>query len=402
MGRMNYNWGVDPTSSKLVLRVGMLIASTSVAGGGVSQAMRSLALALNRLPNISVEVFAPDDGRESLSFGTIPVRLAPMRGPGWFAYAPRLVSKMLERDLDVLHVHGLWMYISAAAQRWARATGRPYVVSPHGMLDPWALRHNGTRKKLARLLYEGANLENAACLHALCRAEADAIRLAGFHRPITIVPNGVDLPAAAAQPAPWRLRMPLDAKVCLFFGRVTPKKQVVQLIKAFARSSVRSNWHLVVVGPAEEGYERETRSAAADAPCRDRIHIVGPAYEEARSSAYASADLFILPSLSEGLPMAALEAFSHGLPALLSRQCNLPEAFEYGAALEIEPTEDGIASGLEHFFTANDGERVARGLNAVRLAREVFDWDAIAGRMADLYSQLKENRGVREPRESCS
>ena len=105
----------------------MLVGSTSVTAGGVSEAVHSLAAALGR------------DGR---SFGDIPVRLAKIRGPSSFAYAPHLVRQLLDADLDVLHVHGLWMYMSIAAWRWARATGRPYVVSPHGMLDPWALDNN--------------------------------------------------------------------------------------------------------------------------------------------------------------------------------------------------------------------------------------------------------------------
>jgi len=385
---MRFVPGIASPLPRPPLRVGMLIASTSPTGGGVGEAMRSLALALHHLPHVSVEIFAPDDGQARRDFDGIPVKLAPVRGPSWFAYAPRLVPEMLESDLDVLHVHGLWMYISAAARRWAKATGRPYVVSPHGMLDPWALRHNAPRKKLARLLYEDAHLENAACLHALCRAESDAIRLAGLHRAVAIIPNGVHLPAAKSRPAPWRLEMPREAKACLFLGRVTPKKQVVELIRAFARCSTRRDWHLVVVGPAQHEYEPDIRSAAADAPCRDRIHVVGPAYDEARASAYASADLFILPSLSEGLPMAALEAFGHGLPALLTPQCNLPEAFDYGAALEIEPTEHGIAAGLERMFTLSDSERTAMGMNGVRLVSNVFNWDAIARQMADLYTSL--------------
>ena len=86
--------------------------------------------------------------------------------------------------------------------------------------------------------------------------------------------------------------------------------------------------------------------------------------------------------------MAALEAFGHGLPALLTPQCNLPEAFDYGAALEIEPTEHGIAAGLERMFTLSDSERTAMGMNGVRLVSNVFNWDAIARQMADLYTSL--------------
>jgi poly(glycerol-phosphate) alpha-glucosyltransferase len=257
------------------------------------------------------------------------------------------------------------------------------------MLDPWALRNGAARKRLARLLYEDAHLGKAACLHALCQAEADAIRLAGIATPVAVVPNGVALPDRLAPRAPWRQDMREGAKVALFLGRVTPKKRVVELITGFAAATLGDDWHLVVVGPVDDAYRGAVEAAAAAPACRGRVHVVGAAYGEARLSAYAASDLFVLPSLSEGLPMAALEAFAHGIPALLTPQCNLPEAFACGAALPIDTTEDGIADGLRRFAAMVPEERLAMGLQAEHLATHTFDWDEIARQMAGLYLNLK-------------
>lgn len=385
---MDHDLQFAPVRSKSRVRVGMLVGSTSVTAGGVSEVVHSLALALGRRPEISLEVFAPDDGRGGRGYGDVPLHLVRTSGPSSFGYAPGLVSAMIAADLDVLHVHGLWMYISVAARRWARATGRPYMVSPHGMLDPWALGQGRVKKRLARLLYEDGHLRKAACLHALCLAEAHAFREAGVTAPISVLPNGVDLPAAAPDMPPWRSRMPGDAKVALFLGRVTPKKRVTALIGAFDRSAAGTPWQLVIVGPVDRAYRDEVGLAAAQAIHGDRIHIVGPAYGDDRAAAYASADLFVLPSISEGLPMAALEAFANGMPALLTPRCNLPEAAERGAAIEAAATEDGIAQGLRRFFEMTADERDAMGRNALRLAEDVFNWETVAERMADLYGRI--------------
>ena len=101
---------------------------------------------------------------------------------------------MLNADLDVLSVHGLWKYCSVGSQRWHRRTGRPYVVHPHGMLEPWALRNAMWKKRVAALLYENQHLHGAACLRALSEAEAESIRSYGLRNPICVIPNGVDLP----------------------------------------------------------------------------------------------------------------------------------------------------------------------------------------------------------------
>ena len=94
------------------------------------------------------------------------------------------------------------MYPSLASRRWSRRVCRPYLVSPHGMLDPWAVRHAAWKKRVAGWWFENAHLAGAACLHALTASEARAIRAYGLTNPICVVPNGVDLPRQTAFPRP--------------------------------------------------------------------------------------------------------------------------------------------------------------------------------------------------------
>lgn len=88
--------------------------------------------------------------------------------------------------------------------------------------------------------------------------------------------------------------------------------------------------------------------------------------------------------------MAALEAFASGLPALLTAQCNLPEGFAAGAALQISAHEEGIAEGLECLFAMDESERLLMSASARRLAISRFNWDTIALDMARLYRRMAE------------
>lgn len=370
------------------LRVGMLLGSVSEASGGVSEAVRALALALARIPQIAVDIFSlAEPERELRDFGDMPVHLARPLGPRSFGYAPDLPALLYRHPVDVLHVHGLWMYPSLAALQWSRRTGRRYLVSPHGMLDPWALANRAWKKRIARFLFEDAHLAGAWRLHALCAAERSAIEAAGVATPIVVLPNGVARPSRASSRAAWRTRLPADAKCLLFLGRVTPKKRVAELIRAWTRARrADSPWHLVIVGPADPAYGEELARLARQS--KGSVHLAGPAYGGARDLAYASADAFVLPSLSEGLPMAVLEAFAAGLPALLSSQCNLPEAYDYGCALEIRPDEQGIEDGLRRLFGLGAEATAAMEMSARRLVAERFDWDVIAAKFAALYSAM--------------
>lgn len=374
------------------VRIGMLAGSATTAFGGVSQAMQSLSRALAGRGNVDIEVFTlRRDAGATLDFGDIPVHVAPVIGPRGFGYAPELLAMLLRRDLDCLHVHGVWMYLSVAARRWHAATGRPYIVSPHGMLDEWAMQSRSLKKRAARLLYEDAHLGGAACLHALCESEQRSIRRLGFDAPIRVVPNGVDRLAETGLLPAWRQAYGANAKVLLFLGRVTPKKQLAELLEAWRQVSplaAATSWRLVIVGPADPGYGEALAAIVERAALADSVELAGPAYGEARAAAFRAADAFILPSLSEGLPMGALEALSCGLPALLTPQCNLPEAEAAGAAIGIAPDAEGIVAGLIRLFNMTPAARRAMGESGRRLIAERFDWNATAAAFEDIYWRI--------------
>ena len=127
-------------------------------------------------------------------------------GPRAFGYAPELSRALDAARLDLVHTHGLWMYPSvAAAWRWATRWKRPLVVSPHGMLEPWAVRNSAWKKRIAGWLFENRHLRRAACLHALNDAEYEAIRAYGLTNPVAVIPNGVDLPEPGGSPRAARV-----------------------------------------------------------------------------------------------------------------------------------------------------------------------------------------------------
>lgn len=385
-----HNPSTEPIRSGVDVRVGMLVGSISTSSGGVSEAVRSLSLALRRQPGVSVEIFSlGEPGGDNRDFGDIPLHLAQAIGPASFGFAPELDRLLLRHRIDVLHVHGLWMYPSIAARHWARCTRRSYMVSPHGMLDPWALNKSAWKKRLARMLFEDGHLKNAAILHALCDSERDSITATGIDTPVVVLPNGVDQPRPVVGQAQWRRELGLEAKILLFLGRVTPKKQVAELIRAWsAEREPGSPWHLVLAGPVDAAYRQTLAEIIEVNQVGMHVHMAGPVFGRDRDLAYASADAFVLPSLSEGLPMAALEAFAAGLPALLTPQCNLPEAFTARCALRMETDGASIRAGLRRLFDMDETERLAMGTRARRLASERFDWSTIAERFGALYSSL--------------
>lgn len=382
------------------LRVGMLVGST-IQSHGVMEVVKSLAHALERRGNVTVEVFSLEqDSDEKLDLGSIPIHVAPVVGPRGFNFAPDLVNMLMERDLDCVHVHGMWNYLSVAARKWHQMVQRPYIVSPHGMLDRWALHGAGMRQRVTRLLFEDAHFRSAAAVHALSPAEHRIIRAAGYDTPANVIPNGVEPAQMDGPAAPWLEDLGPDARILLFLGRIMPNKGLANLIRAWKLASPpekETGWHLVLAGTSEGDHVNELKALAEDLGVTGAVHFVGPAFKEQRSAAYRSADAFILPSVSETLPMTALEAFAFELPSLLTPQCNLPEAYARGAAIRIDPEADSIAAGLRKLFAMDPMERARMGRAAYDLADARFDWDLAAARFETLYTAVMAQARVETP-----
>jgi poly(glycerol-phosphate) alpha-glucosyltransferase len=375
------------------MRIGLLTGSLSREGGGVFSAMQGLSIAL-RSRGADVRVFGLADNAlndDRASWGDIPVHVAQIWGPRAFGYAHDLYHAIISSQLDVLHVLCPWMYPSVVCLRWARATRHPVIVSGNGSFDPWALANARWKKRIADSLYERRHLRRAACVHALCEAEALAMRHYGLDNPVCIIPNGVDLPEAAPSgeiKTPWRNSLPTDAKVLLFLGRLHPKKNVIALIDVWRdlqRTSAEcANWWLVIAGNDQIDYEAECKRHVSEMGA-SRVLFVGPQYTSAKDASFRNASAFVLPSLSEGLPMAVLEAWSYGLPVLMTPECNLPEGIKAGAAIQCTYDKDGIERGLLALFSMSDAERHHMGKAARRLVEQRYTWPGVAHDMASVY-----------------
>jgi poly(glycerol-phosphate) alpha-glucosyltransferase len=257
------------------------------------------------------------------------------------------------------------------------------------MLDTWAVRNSRWKKVIASVMYETRNLRGARCVHALCAAERDAIRHFGVQAPIAVVPNGVDLSIADGphELPGWMAAVPPDSQVLLFLGRIHPKKGLASFIQAFAacRSRRVARWHLVVAGWDQGGHQAELQALASACGVPERVHFVGPQFGSDKAASLAHAHAFVLPSHSEGLPMAVLEAWAFGKPVLMTDACNLPEGFSSGAAVRLPDDVGGMSRVTDEFVERDEAERVDIGVKGRQLAASRFGWESIADQMVAVY-----------------
>ncbi|RQR24895.1 glycosyltransferase [Burkholderia sp. Bp9143] len=378
-----------------VANVAVVTSSVSRNAGGLFDAVRGLVL---QLPDagISPHVFGLEDGHtqeDRAEWGAIPLTTSKPLGPKSIGFAPAMRQALLSSGAELVHTHGIWMHPSADVVAWRRRYGKPYLISPHGMLDRWILNRSKVKKWIALTGYERAHLREAACFHALSLEEARGIRAAGFEQPIAIIPNGVHMPKTEVRTKPSWWSDNLEGKrLLLYFGRLHPKKGLDNLLLAwkamFQDGTLDPRLVLIVGGWGDQAYIDQLHQIVEARGADYQVRFIGPQFGGAKQQTYAACHGLILPSFSEGLPMVPLEAWSVGVPCALTDACNLPEGFDAGAAFRIGADVDDIKQFLVKFGAADERTLSEIGERGRVMVAERFIWRSVAERMAAVYRWL--------------
>jgi glycosyltransferase involved in cell wall biosynthesis len=323
----------------------------------------------------------------------LPPRDVPAVHVTRFGYWPgvRKLSALAARvrDADLVHVHGLWAVSPSAAAIYARIANRPFVITPHGMLDRWSLRRSAGRKKVYAALIERANLNSAGAIHFFNEEERDEANDFGVRAPSFLLPNGVEFEAFADLPGREAFRevypQARDKKVVVFLGRIHPKKGLLLLVRALAQ--LAPEILLVIAGPDEIGHRAQVEALIASERVRDRVIFTGPVDESDKRRLLGGADLFVLPSHQEGDSVAVKEALAAGLPVVLTRNCHFPEVAREPAGLVIDPSVEELRRAIEK-LCADDAFRERLAANARPLIEREYRWDRLGLRLIRHYEEV--------------
>ncbi len=292
---------------------------------------------------------------------------------------------------DIVHIHGIWHFGSLAPFLIKNKVAK--VITIHGLLDRWAVNHHKWKKDLVSFLYQKKILSKADLIQINNEDEEENVTEYLGYRPknIVTIPNGIRLEEYQTLPSEGTFRVqfdiPEDRKMVLFMGRINIKKGLDLLLPAFANYlKVHDDALLILAGP-EDGYLTETRKFIADHQLSDRIRYVGMLTDTIKLAALADADLFVLPSYSEGFSIAVLEALAASTPALISDRIGFGEYVRrhdaaYLSPLTVEGVEEGLLAMLESETT-----RKRYAVNGRKMVEEHFDISQVARKMLAAYEQ---------------
>ncbi|HEX4265922.1 MAG TPA: glycosyltransferase [Verrucomicrobiae bacterium] len=308
--------------------------------------------------------------------------------PDFLYYSPALRerAKQLVASADVIHGHGLYVGTNYLLGSECRRQGRPLVYHTHGFLDPWILNRSRWKKRLVHWLFENANFQHARLWRALTTKEADQIRAQGIRGPVVVVPVGLDV---ASFNVPFQrgdeIETPLVPHLvnqrrfrAVFISRLHPKKGLDILLPAWAKlAAERREWELIIAGPDEGGYAATVDGLIREFALEDSVRRVGKISHASKVKLLKSADVFVLPSYSEGFTSAILEAMAASVPVVATRECNFPELFQNGGGWECDVNLDSLADSLREAVTASETERHQRGAAGRKLLERDYTWESV-------------------------
>jgi glycosyltransferase involved in cell wall biosynthesis len=369
--------------------------------GGVGPAAANLAAAVQKLSGLQTRQLAVcDAGEKECADGISPsvprVSLTGFRPMADIQLRPILTSAI--KNSSLCHVHGMWLPHTLAARQIAAEQGKPVISSVHAMLAPRQLKHKGYKKRPYSWLFERPSLARSNCLRALTENEAAEYRDFGLTNPIAIVPIGIGR-LSRTDTASLLSRFPqlCGKRIVLFLSRVHHLKGVLNLIESWKSVAAKhSDAHLLVVGGDYAGTLVRANELVSQYALEDSVTFAGVVTYSEKLQALSLAKYFCLPSYSEGLSAAVLEALSIGLPVIITPACNVDGVAGYGAGYVTSNGPLELAETLSQALAAPTAAWEHMSSAAVSLARTKYDWSVIGKTMLSVYEWL-----LGQPKPSC-
>lgn len=388
--------------AELPIRILHVIASIAARTGGPAKAALDMAAAVAARGH-EVAIYTTDrelseDERRRYA-GTsridgVSLHVFPQQAPAVFGTSWPLARALASAipKADVVHLHSLYLFHDWAAARLCRRAGVPYLVRPHGTLDPYIWRRHRARKAVLEFLFQNRVLRDAAAIHYTADDEMRLAEPYAQGAKGVVVPNGLDLSQYAELPPRGGFRAQHreigNRRIVLFLSRLNFKKGLDVLIPAFARAARRyDDLHLVLAGP-DDGERANAEASVAAEGIGARTTFVGMLDHQAKLACFRDAAMFVLPSYSENFGIAIVEALACGVPVAISDKVNIWREIEAaGAGVVAPPTVDDVTRQIET-LAADPGRAAAMGERGPALVRDKFAWPRIAQTLEDVYRSV--------------
>jgi glycosyltransferase involved in cell wall biosynthesis len=296
-------------------------------------------------------------------------------------------------SIDLVHFHLIWFYDKNIIAAALKKAGIRFIITTHGT---YSTRHAYTGKRLlAKWMFELDYLNQATEIHVVNREEGTGLQKYGYIGSSFVAHNGIDLEEIPCQRRKdFFADKPYHDKVRLIWvGVLREDKNLSSLIQAVAMlpDGLREQFVCVLVGPDYRGNAERYMMLARELGCANNFDYIGPLYDREKYDAIESADIYVMPSFTEGFSMSLLDAMACAKPSLLTSGCSMNYFHNFKFFLRCEPYAQDIARGIEEIFQQKSGWS-AMGSNARKLVEDHLQWEKITKGIIKDYQRISKGR----------
>jgi glycosyltransferase involved in cell wall biosynthesis len=299
-----------------------------------------------------------------------------------WCYSNDLKSTLKSNQSDINHIHGVWMYPQYIASKISYTANKPYIVTPHGMLEPWLWENGTSKKKLYFNLMIKKYFSGANALHAITPDEKDSLYKLFGHKNIKVIPNSISYTEIDS----YNIQRQHYDKFILFVGRLHPIKGIDLLIKAFSKLK-DTGIRLKIAGPFNE-YKNELDKLVKSLGIENRVDFLGMVTGKEKYQLFKDAWVFVAPSYSEVVGMVNLEAGILGTPVITTYQTGLYKEWNHHGGHLINPNIDELVNSLTEAVGWSEVERNDRGKMLRQFIVDNYSWEKNIFKWNDLYKGI--------------
>lgn len=372
------------------MKILQTIAGFGAKSGGTSTCTYDLMTALQTI-RCNVELLTPDVAD--------PTDKIMGNGEKWikstnndcktpYGYSRNLNRFLNITDYDIYHTNGLWMHCNHITCATARKKGKPYIITPHGMLYPDAIKRSYWKKWPLIKVFFNKDIMQADCIHATCTQEMENIRAFGYKGPIAIIGNPANIPPYIDE---LKGRDKENKETIFgFLGRIHPVKKIENLLYGIAECAPekRKKMRLVIMGKGDEQYELFLRKEVERLALTDNVEFKGFINGREKFEQLSQLDALFVPSDFENFGMIVTEALACKTPVFASLGTPWEELNKRKCGWWMDRTPQNIANVMSHIVDMPREEIDAMGERGRKLVEEKFTASSVAKQMKELYEWI--------------
>lgn len=317
----------------------------------------------------------------------VPVHFAKKPIEHSFCYSPYYKGEIIScGDFDIYQAQGVWQYNTYALVDVARKRGKPYIITPRGMLYPQDIaKSKSWFKNMSLKIRLLDDLNRAACVHVTCEDEMNHCRNLGVTSPIAIVPNPVEIKEYpnAKKDDVFRLG---------YLGRISRRKNVEGLIYAWSElgDKVKKNAELLIIGGGDEEYMAFLKNEVARLNLSN-VRFTGFISGQEKEDSLSSLSVLAMPSEFENFGNVIVEGLVRGIPCIATTGAPWKDLEDYQCGWWVEYNQTAITKAVQSALETSVDELYAMGVRGKKLMKDKYSIEAVAKQMKEVYEWLLGN-----------